>query len=141
MTLERVPHLIRFGVAGGIATLFQLGLLAALVSLGLEKTVAHAIALIASSQASFFLSREVTWAERRTVGESGTKLLGRLARFNAMIAVSMLVNQLTFVVAAAHIQYLLAGALGVLVAAVINYTVSDRLIFAVARPSLKPSSR
>ena len=133
MAIERVPHVIRFGVAGGLATLLQLTLLAALVDLGSEKSFAHIIALIVSAQVSFFLNREVTWSERRAPDEKGLQLIGKLARFNGMIAVSMLVNQLTFVVAAAHIEYLLAGALGVAVAAGINYTVSDRLVFSAQR--------
>jgi putative flippase GtrA len=130
-TPDRIPHVIRFGFAGGIATLFQMILLVVLVTVGMEKSVAHVIALIASSQVSFFLSRELTWAERRGTDEHLAKLLGKLARFNGMIAVSMLVNQLVFQVTVVRMQYLLAGALGILAAAIINYTVSDRLIFAV----------
>ncbi len=131
--LDRVPHVIRFGIAGGIATGVQLVALVALVTLSLDKNVAHAIALVISSQASFFLSREVTWAERRRVDESVVALLGKLGRFNGMIAVSVLVNQITFQVTATHVYYLIAAALGILVAATINYTVSDRLIFVAVR--------
>lgn len=133
MAIERIPHVIRFGVAGGLATLLQLTLLAALVDLGSEKSFAHIIALIASAQVSFFLNREVTWSERRTPNENGTQLIAKLARFNGMIAVSMLVNQLTFMIAVPHVQYLVAGAFGVAVAAGINYTVSDRLVFSAQR--------
>ncbi|HLH71654.1 MAG TPA: GtrA family protein [Chloroflexota bacterium] len=132
-SIERVPQLIRFGFAGGLATFCQLALLAALVSFGLEKSYAHILALLTSAQISFFLNRKVTWIDRRSSDETRASLLGKLVYFNAMIAVSMLVNQFTFMAAAAHIHYLLAGALGILVAASINYIVSDRVVFAVQR--------
>ena len=40
MPLQRLPHVIRFGFGGGVATLFQLWLLAALVGVGLDKGIA-----------------------------------------------------------------------------------------------------
>ena len=141
-SLDRVPHLIRFGISGGLATGTQMIVLVALVSLSLDKSVAHAIALAISSQVSFFLSRDLTWAERRRGDESIATVLGKLGRFNVMIAASMLVNQVTFQVAALHVHYLIAAAIGILVAAIINFTVSDRLIFAAAteRKSVPASS-
>lgn len=129
MALDRFPHLIRFGMVGSVSTLVQLILLVGLVRLGLEKSFAHALAIITSAQLSFFLSREVTWVERRVSDENVGRVVGKLARFNGMMAVSLLVNQLTFDVAALRVEYLIAGVAGVVAAAAINYTVSDRFVF------------
>jgi putative flippase GtrA len=129
MRLERIPSLIRFAVVGGLCALLQLGFLETLVIIGMEKNVANFVALLASAQVNFFLSHSVTWAERRIRDEKGSRLLDKLARFNGLIAVSVLVNQLTFAVAVSRIHYLLAAVLGILAAASINFFVSDRLIF------------
>ena len=133
IALERLPCMIRFGFAGGLATTFQLALLAGMVNLGLPASNAHLVALLASAQLSFVLNRQLTWADRQTSTPNLVSLLGQLVCFNGMIAVSMLVNQITFVIAAAHLYYLLAGAVGVIAAAGINFFVSDRLVFAKRR--------
>lgn len=128
--LARVPRVVRFGLVGGFGSAIELALLAALVTLGVDKGLANAAALIALAQLHFFASREITWAERRVPAEGTRAVLGKLVRFDGMMATSLLANQLTFELTAPHVPLLLAGALGILAASLINYTVSDRLIFA-----------
>jgi putative flippase GtrA len=108
-------------------------MLAALVGLGVDKGIANAFALIVLAQLHFFASREITWAERWVPARDARWLFGRLARFDGMMATSMLANQITFEVAAPHVPLLVAGALGIGVASLINFAVSDRLIFRASK--------
>jgi len=132
MTLNRVPQPVRFGTVGGLCALLQLAFLHALVSIGLEKSVANFVALLTLAQVNFFLSLRVTWAERRARDSTGSRLIDTMARFNAMVAVSVVVNQLTFELASTRANYLVAGGSAILVAGLLNYLASDRIVFPIA---------
>ena len=116
LQIERIPRLIRFASVGSACALLQLAALHLLVELNVDKSVANLFALVCFAQLNFALSSVITWTNRR-------------ARFNGVVVVSALANQLTFMVAVPHIEYLIAGTLSLIVGAIINYLVSDRVVF------------
>jgi putative flippase GtrA len=136
--VRRIPLLARFGCVGGFCAALQLGLLGLLVTAGLPHALANVAALLLSTQLNFGLSQSVTWADRTAASDGRTGLAQRWARFHAMVAVSLLLNQLTFQMAEAHLHYLPAAALGIAVGGIVNFALSDRLVFPSAAGTLAP---
>lgn len=128
LQIERIPRLIRFASVGGACALLQLAALHLLVELNVDKSVANLFALVCFAQFNFALSSIITWTDRREP-DRNSPVVQRMARYNGMILVSALANQLTFMVAITHVEYLIAGVLSLLVGAIINYLASDRLVF------------
>lgn len=108
--------------------MLQLAALHVLVQLGIASSFANLGALLLCAQLNFALSQVITWKDRHDI-DGDSRALRRLARFNGMVLVSALANQLTFLLVISHAHYLIAGSLALLVGAVINFTVSDRLVF------------
>jgi len=131
--IERIPRPLRFGFVGGTCAALQLGILFGLVHLGLEQHAANILAFLVSTQVNFALSSIVTWHDRRATAATRSTVATRLASYNAMALATLLVNQAVFSLAATVAHYLVASALGIVTAAVINYLVSGRVIFARGR--------
>ena len=127
--IERIPRPLRFGFVGGTCAALQLGILFGLVHLGLEQHAANVLAFLLSTQGNFVLSSSITWHERRGQARGHGGSGGRLASYNAMALGTLLINQAVFAVAVHATHYLVASALGIVVAALLNYLVSGALIF------------
>jgi putative flippase GtrA len=120
---------LRFLLVGGLCGAVQLGLFAVFLGGGVQTLPANVLAFLLSAQLNFALSRWFTWGDRRTLG-----LVRRWLAFHGSIAGTALLNQCMFVVAQVATPDLVASALGIGAAAVVNFLVQDRLVFRGRHP-------
>jgi putative flippase GtrA len=120
---------LRFILTGSIAALIQLGLLDTLTHLGWKATLANIIAFLLAAQVNFALSYVFTWHDRHPLRRAKKILLKRWIAFHIGISGTALLNMLVFIIAVRVPPALLASALGIGVAALINFVINDRLIF------------
>ena len=128
--IDHTPRLIRFCFVGGFCGLVQMAFLYVFVTRGVQENLSNLVAFIISVQINFFLSYFITWNDRRNPSLKLTKLARRLVFFNGMAITTMVVNQVAFAIFLFFTPYLVAGVLGILAAAAVNYMVSDKFIFA-----------
>ena len=128
-TVLAAPRPLRFIATGGIAGSMQLGLLSVFTRWGQHPIPANVIAFFLSAQVNFLLSSLFTWHDRQPHFSRKRMLLERWAGFMGAIAGTALINQGVFIIARLALPTLLAAALGILVAAVLNFLAGDRLIF------------
>src|SRR5438270_4440871 len=135
----QLPNHIRFVAAGGLCALLQVLLLIALVRAArMPPLVANLVAAAVSTQVNFGLSVAFTWRER--IPASGPKyLIRRLMSYNGLAVGTLAVNELVFSISLRFVSYPVAGWLGILVAASLNYMVSRKVIFARYLPWLRPN--
>ena len=119
---------LRFNTIGGIGLLVQLGVLWLLTdACGLHPLVAAPIAIEATILHNFFWHLHWTWRDR-----PGTKLVWRLARFhvtNGAISVLGNLGLMAALIGLAKMHYLLANLLSVAVCSLVNFVVSDVVVF------------
>jgi len=115
---------------GGFCGLVQMAFLYVFVTRGVQENLSNLVAFTISVQINFFLSYFITWNDRRNPSLKLTKLARRLVSFNGMAITTMVVNQVAFAIFLFFTPYLVAGVLGILAAAAVNYMVSDKFIFA-----------
>jgi len=127
--LQHLARPLRFGAVGLTCSAIQLGLLAAFVHLGVRHDPANFIALALSTQFNFLLSSLIIWPDRPVSSERVKTIAQRLIAFNAISITTLLINEGVFAVADRFMPYLLAGVLGIAVAAPINYFIEHFLIF------------
>ncbi len=122
---------MKFNVVGGIGIGVQLAVLLYLKSgFHLSYLLATALAVEATVVHNFLWHERFTWAERGHVTRRQSML--RLLRFNFTSgAVSILGNValMKLLVDAAHLNYLMANAITIPACSVVNFVVSDRLVF------------
>lgn len=135
--IDRVPRSVRFGGVGGGCAVLQLGLLAGLVRLGVNHHAANALAIITSTQIHFFFSCLITWRDRLGSAFERRLVVRRLAAHNTMALLSLAINLGVFALLSPLMHYLIASAIGIVVAACVNYRLSGRITFA-ARPGPLP---
>ena len=118
----------KFNAVGAMGIVVQLVALTLLKSgLYLNYLVATALAVEAAVVHNFFWHELYTWADR----ESASRLI-RFAKFNLSNgAISMLGNVLLMrvLVGAIGLNYFLANALSIAGCSLLNFVVSDRLVF------------
>ena len=135
--MKRLPSVIysdaarpvRFALTGGTAGLMQLGLLYALTNQGLNPVLANAAAFLLAAQFNFSLSQIFTWYDRWPSGSAKRMLLTRWLAFHGAIAGTAMLNMSVFVAARLALPDLLAAALGIGTAAIVNFAANDRLVF------------
>jgi len=128
----RIPRLIRFGFVGATCAVVQLACLSGLVTLGIEKQVANIVAIVFSTEINIFLSRQVTWRDRRVPGAPVHTLWRALVVHHALLASTLVINEAVFALVSHHLPYLIAGMCGIAAAAITNYVGSNRIIFRLA---------
>jgi putative flippase GtrA len=116
---------LRFAVTGGLAGLLQLTLLTLLTRSHWSPLLANGVAFLLAAQLNFAVSNLFTWRDRRT----GQSLASRWLAFHGSIASMAVVNLLVFAIVRTFLPDLLASATGILVAAVGNFFIGDRLVF------------
>ncbi len=119
----------RFGVVGLTCSALQLGLLAGFIQVGLRHDPANLLALGISTQGNFLLSSLIIWPDRHVTSQRMRTTVRRLLGFNGISITTLLINEAVFAVSDHFVPYLLAGMLGIAVAAPINYLVEHFLIF------------
>ena len=114
--------------AGGIAV--QLVLLAALTASGVHYLLATAIAVEGAVVNNFAWHERWTWVDR--THRSAKQTFSRLVRFNASVGAISIVPNLVFMkilVGTFGIPYLAANLISITLCSVVNFFVSDRLVF------------
>ncbi len=127
--LSRVPRLIRFGVVGGTCAILQLGSLFALVHLGMAHYAANIVAFLVVTQVNVILSHYITWHDRRHTHAVARVMVRRIVSFNLMALTTLVINEAVFVTILPYVNYLIAGAVGILAGAGMNYMISSVIIF------------
>lgn len=130
--LSARARVLRFALVGGTCGLIQLGLLHVLVDAQVQENLANLAAFGMSAQVNFILSQFFTWRDRWSPRLGLTSFISRLFLFNGSVATTGVVNQSVFGLANLIIWYLPAAALGIAVAAVTNFLLSDRIVFRLA---------
>ncbi len=126
MLLSEPARLLRFIVTGGIAGLLQLGLLDLFTRLaGWHPIPANMVAFIVAAQVNFLLSTYFTWRDR----QQQERLVTLWLSFHGSILGTALVNNLVFIVARMAMPTLLASALGIAIAAILNFALLNRFVF------------
>ena len=114
--------------AGGIAV--QLALLAALTASGVHYLLATAISVEGAEVNNFAWHERWTWVDR--THSSAKQTFSRLVRFNASVGAISIVQNLVFMkilVGTFGIPYLAANLISITLCSVVNFFVSDRLVF------------
>jgi putative flippase GtrA len=132
--LRRAGRPLRFAAVGATAGAIQLGLLALLTARGLPAVPANTAAFLLAAQVNFALSTLVTWRDRVRGQARPAPLLRRWTAFHGSIAGTALLNQAVFLAARAVLPDLAASALGIALAAGMNYLAQDRVVFRRERP-------
>ena len=125
----------KFNAVGGIGVGVQLVALTILAGqLELNYLVATALAVETAVIHNFLWHERWTWADRFTQGRQGS--WRRFAQFNLTTGTLSIVGNLLFMrffVGSLGMHYLVANLLTIAVCSVLNFVVSDRLVF---QPSL-----
>lgn len=125
---------LRFNGVGAVGFALQLGVLAALLYLGVHYLVATAFAVEAAILHNFAWHERWTWRDRRATGRSR---LTRLLRFHALNGSVSLVGNVALMrvlVGTFGIPAIPANLLAVLACSLVNYLASDRLVFDATTP-------
>lgn len=122
---------LKFNSVGAIGVGVQLAVLTLLAGqLGMHYLVATALAVEAAVLHNFLWHERWTWADRFAKSRQGS--LRRLIRFNLTTGVFSIVGNLVFMrlfVETFGIHFLVANLLTITACSVINFLVSDRLVF------------
>lgn len=141
MTLDSIKNyikqnkyrLVKFLTAGSSAALINLGSLYVFVqhwdfNTFFLENVANAASMELSILYNFLLSRHWTWDD--AIKKSGVSLIKQLVSFHAVVASTALLRIVLFpVLQILGVYYLLNAAIGIGVAASINYFLYDKWIF------------
>jgi putative flippase GtrA len=127
----------KFNAVGALGIAVQLAVLFSLkTGFHLNYLLATALAVEAAVLHNFLWHERYTWADR--VQPSWRKSLPRLLRFNLTTgAVSILGNLalMKLMVDLVHLNFLMANAVAIVVCSLVNFMVSDRVVFALVRRS------
>lgn len=122
---------LRFNLVGAIGIGVQLIVLALLrTGLHLNLMLATALGVEAAVVHKFLWHERFTWADR--VGISQRESLARFLRFNMSTGLFSLVGNLLLMKALAemaHMNYVVANLITIATCSVVNFVVSDRLVF------------
>lgn len=119
---------MKFNIVGWIGIGVQLAVLTALKSgLHLNYLWATALAVQAAVIHNYLWHQRFTWADRPAGSE-----MARFVRFNLTTGAFSIAGNLALMkllVDAAHVQYLLANIITVATCSLLNFVVSDRVVF------------
>ena len=119
---------LRFNLVGVAGFVVQLLTLAAVTAgLGVTPNVAVPLAVLVAVSHNFLWHERVTWPDQRRAGRLRRWLSFNLS--NGLISVVTNVTVTTAIVAATGVPLLVANALAVVTASVLNFLVSDRYVF------------
>lgn len=130
----------RFYAVGAAGILVQAGVFAALMPLlGAHYLVATGIAVEAAVLHNFFWHQRWTWADRPDSGS-----MRRLLRFNFTTGLTSIVANvilMRILVGLFHLDPLSANLLTIAACSVINFVISDHLVFTPSQPGCGPPTR
>lgn len=133
---QTVIRWLKFNFVGAVGILVQLAVLTALKSgLGLHYQLATALAVETAVIHNFVWHERFTWAERCCGDRSAT--LGRLIRFNLSTGLVSIVGNMAIMAVLCgrlHVPYLLANIIAIASCALLNFLISDLLVFRKLQP-------
>lgn len=118
---------MKFNAVGAVGICVQLGVLAALTSvLKLNYLLATALAVESAVIHNFFWHERFTWSDRRTSAS-----VSRFLKFNFTTGIFSLVGNVLFtkLLVDAGMSYILANGSAIVLCAIINFLLNDRLVF------------
>jgi len=123
-------HWLKFNAVGIIGVVVQLLVLAILkTALGMNYLVATVLAVEAAILHNFVWHERWTWIERTTKVRGRFKRLLRFNTANGLISLVGNIGMMWLLVSKFQLHYLLSNLLAVIVCSLINFLVSDRLVF------------
>jgi dolichol-phosphate mannosyltransferase len=127
-------RVFKFLVGGGIAALFNLLLIYSLVEyLGLDtvwlRNISNVLSIEASLVLSFFIYREWVWEDAQPIGSGVLPRQLLLYHFSAGSAFATRALIIFPVLDVLGVHYVVNTIIGISVGAIINYTISNRLVF------------
>ena len=124
---------LKFNTVGVLGIAVQLAVLLGLKNgLHLGYLYATALAVEAAVLHNFLWHERYTWADR--VQPSWRRSLSRLLRFNLTTGAVSIAGNLALMkllVDLGHVNFLLANGVAIVVCSVVNFVVSDRIVFAL----------
>ncbi len=126
---------LKFNFVGALGIGVQLAALSLLTSAGVWYLAATALAVEAAVAHNFLWHERMTWRDRATPVLDVRRLLGRFLRFQMANGLISLVGNLVvmrLLVGALHLPVLVANLGAIAVCGVVNFVVSDRLVFVPA---------
>lgn len=142
MNDAKTPHgtavrWLKFNVVGALGIAVQLAVLFALNSgLHLGYLLATALAVEAAVVHNFLWHERYTWADR--MQPSWRKSLPRLLRFNLTtggVSIAGNIALMKLRVGLGHLNYMIASGTAIVLCSLVNFLVSDRIVFALVRQS------
>lgn len=121
---------LAFNAVGAVGIAVQLVLLAALTASGMHYLPATAIAVEGAVLNNFAWHERWTWVDR--TGGGRQRALSRLMRFNLSVGLISIVQNLVFMkilVGSFGLPYLVANLVSITLCSLLNFFVSDRLVF------------
>ena len=126
----------RFNAVGLLGFLLQLAVLWGLVRGGVHYLVATAIAVEAAVLHNYFWHERWTWRERDARGWERLRRLGGFHLLNGVVSLVGNLALMRVLVGMWHLPPVAANLIAVAACSLVNYALSDRLVF-----SVRPSSR
>ncbi|MBV9705890.1 MAG: GtrA family protein [Chloroflexi bacterium] len=120
---------LRFICIGAIVALIQLSMLDLLIYQRWNPVLANIMAFVLAAQVNFLLSTLFTWRDRRLERARIKAFFMRWAAFHVSISGTAVLNFTVFLAARTIVPTLIASALGIMLAAVLNFAVLDRFVF------------
>jgi len=115
---------VKFAVVGASGILVNLGVLYALLTVGVGHLLAGAISIEASIISNFVFNDLWTFSDRR----AGNHIV-RIAKWHGAMALGALVNYVVYAVLSYFVHYLVAMFVGIIVAFVLRYLLSEFTIW------------
>ena len=123
-------HWLKFNAVGIIGVVVQLLVLAILkTALGMNYLIATVLAVEAAILHNFVWHERWTWIERTKMVRGRFRRLLRFNTANGLISLLGNVGMMWLLVSKFQLHYLLSNLLAVIVCSLINFLVSDRLVF------------
>lgn len=126
---------LKFNAVGALGIALQLFALAVFkTGLCLDYRVATALAVESAVLHNFFWHERFTWGDRGSLGWK--QCLLRLLKFNfttGMLSVVGNVVLMTFFIGIGHVNYLVANLLTIACCSIVNFFMSDRLVFSTTK--------
>jgi putative flippase GtrA len=127
-------HWLKFNAVGIIGVVVQLLVLAILkTGLGLNYLVSTILAVEAAILHNFVWHERWTWIDRTRKVRGRLQRLFRFNTANGLISLIGNVGIMWLLVSQFHLHYLLSNLLAVSICSLINFLVSDRLVFNSSR--------
>jgi len=128
---ETALRWLKFNLVGGLGIALQLAVLLCLKSgLHLNYLLATALAVEAAVVHNFIWHERYTWADR--VQRSWRRSLPRLLRFNLTtggVSIAGNLALMKLMVGPGHLNYLIANSVAIAVCSLLNFLVSEELVF------------